>query len=341
MFYVRSLACNRPLHKPNHLVMFRKVLIPIFFLYVGYFSTAQTCCSGGIPLSNNLGLPVTENGVIQLGLNYDYNNLNTLNNGSQNLNDDSRLRTTHSVLINIGYAITDKISLESLLTWVNQRRKISQFGNDNLDQTSGIGDAIVLLKYNFSRILGSNSNLNLGAGTKVPLGSSTQTNESGILLNADLQPGSNAWDIILFSLITKSFDFYPSMSFYSRIFYRSTGTNNSYQDDLSYKFGNEFQLFFGVSNQFLALETTVNPGLSLKYRNAQKDSIDGFDLANTGGNWIFIIPDLLIDINPSISFVSRAELPIYSKVEGTQLTPSYRLTFGFIMRVNSKQRFTI
>ncbi|MDO5974688.1 hypothetical protein [Flavivirga jejuensis] len=33
---------------------------------------AQTCCSGWIPLSNNISLPLSEKGTIQIGLNYDY-----------------------------------------------------------------------------------------------------------------------------------------------------------------------------------------------------------------------------------------------------------------------------
>ena len=321
--------------------MFRKVFLYLLFLFFGNLIIAQTCCSGGIPLSNNLGLPITEKGVIQLGLNYDYNNLNTLNNGTENLNDDSRLRITHSVLLNLGYSITDKVSVESLLTWVNQRRNISQFGNENLDQSSGIGDAIILLKYNFNELLGRNSAFNLGIGPKLPLGSSTETNDIGILLNADLQPGSNALDLILFSSVSKNFDFYPTMNFNSRLFYRSTGTNDSYQNDLSYKFGNELQLYLGLSNQFQVFKTKMNTGLSFKYRSAEDDKIDGIDLANTGGRWVFIIPDLLIDLNTSISFVTSAELPVYSKVEGTQLTPSYRLTFGIVMRINTKRSLTI
>lgn len=318
-----------------------KVTLSVLIIFSFISIQSQTCCSGGIPLSNNLGLPSSEKGTLQIGLNYDYNNLNTLNIGSENLNDDSRLRTTHSVLLNTGYSITDRLSIESLFTWINQRRIITQFENENLDQTSGIGDAIFLLKYNFPQLLGENSAFNIGVGTKIPLGSSTDTNDLGIILNSDLQPGSNAWDIIYFTFLNKSFGFNPSLNFYSRLFYRNTGTNNSYQDDLSYRFGNEFQMFLGTSYQLLVFKTLANPGLSFKYRTASKDKIDNFDLDNTGGKWIFIIPDLSIEINPKVSFISKAELPIFSRVEGIQLTPTYRITFGFLIRIAPKQNLNI
>jgi hypothetical protein len=314
--------------------------LKIFFFTIIFnaflFSNAQTCCSGGIPLSNNIGLTNSEKGTIQIGLNYDYNNLNTLNNGTETLDDDARLRITHSVLVNLGYAISNRFSLDGLFTWVNQRRKITQFGNENLDQTSGIGDAILLIKYTFPNAIGENSSLNLGIGAKLPLGSSTETNNQGITLNADLQPGSNAWDIIYWSLISKNFNFRPSFNVSTRFIYRSTGTNDSYFGSTTYKFGNEFHAVIGFSDQLLFFKTLATPSISFKYRTANKDKIGGFDLGNTGGNWLFIIPNFSIQITPKISISTKAELPIYANVDGIQLTPTYRLTSGILFKIKPK-----
>ncbi|MDO5979382.1 hypothetical protein [Flavivirga spongiicola] len=315
---------------------FRELFFILCVLVITPIS-AQTCCSGGIPLSNNLGLAQQEKGTIQIGLSYDYNNLNTLNSGTETLNDNSRLRITHSVLLNTNYSITNRLSIEGLFTWVNQRRKISQFGNENLDQTSGIGDAVLLLKYNFPEILGKESNIAIGLGSKIPLGSSTETNDQGITLNADLQPGSNAWDIIYWSSFSKNFNFRPSLTFSSRAIYRSTGTNDSYFGNSSYKFGNEFQGFISFSDQFALFKTLSTPSLSFKYRNARQDKIDGFNLDNTGGNWVSIIPNFSINLTPNIVFSTKAELPIYNNVDGTQLTPTYRITSGFLLKINPKK----
>jgi len=285
--------------------MTNKSIAIIITLLLSINVSAQTCCSGGIPLSNNIGLSVQEKGTFQIGLNYDYNNLNTLNNENEKLDDNARLRITHSALINVGYSITNKIAIEGLFTWVNQRRKITQFGNENLGQTSGIGDAVLLVKYNFKNLVGKNSNVGLGIGTKIPIGSSTKTNEQGITFNADLQPGSNAWDLIYWSSLTKSFNIRPSLNFSSRIIYRSTGTNNSYFRDSSYKFGNELQFFLGFSDQFLLLKKLIDPSLTFKYRNAQKDKTGDFELDSTGGDWIFIIPSFSINISKAIVFSTK------------------------------------
>ena len=310
-------------------------VLSLFVLTVGF---SQTCCSGGIPLSNNIGLSNEGQGTLLLGLNYDFNNLNTLNAGRDKLDDDSRKRTTHSALLNIGYSITDRFSVEGLLTWVNQRRIIDQFGNTDLQQTHGVGDAVFLAKYDFPNMLGRQSNITFGAGTKIPLGSFDEVDGSGITYIADLQPGSGAWDLILFASVSKNFDFRPTTTFSGRIVGRFTGENADYLNGASvYEYGNGLQTFIGISDQFLILNTIVNPGITLKYRRAKKDIIDGNKLDNTGGKWLFIVPNLGIQLSPSLLLQTQAELPIMANVDGTQLTPTYRITTGFLWEFDPKE----
>jgi len=315
----------------------RVFLFAIFFIFY-FLVNAQTCCSGGIPLSNNIGLTPLKKGSFQIGINYDYNNLNTLNFGDEKLDSNARLRITHSILLNANYDITDRLSVESLFTWVNQRRKITQFGNENLEQSSGIGDAVLLLKYNFSNTFGQNSNLNVGVGTKIPLGSTTEKNSLGIILNPDLQPGSNVWDLVLWSRMSKSFNFRPSFNVSTQFTYRNTGINNEYLENSTYKFGNEFQAYLGISDQFVLLKSLATPSITFKYRTAKKDKVSGFDLDNTGGNWISMIPNFSINLKPNIVFSTQVELPLYSNVDGIQLTPTYRITSGLLFKIIPKQK---
>lgn len=311
----------------------RHLIFLISFISVLHVS-AQTCCSGGIPLSNNIGLDFQDVGSFQLGITYDYNYLNTLKAGTQNLEDNARQRITHSALVNLGYTFSNKLSVEGLLTYVNQRREITQITTD-LDQTSGIGDAVVLIKYRFDKFL--NNKLIIGIGSKLPLGSSTKTDDQGITYNADLQPGSNAFDLLYFTQYGFQANFRPSFSINSRLIYRATGTNNSYFGDTTYKFGNELQAFLNFSDQFVLNKTLINPSLSLKYRHAALDEIGGSELNNTGGDWWFIIPNLSVDLNATLGLFARAEIPIYSNVYGTQLTPTYRISTGILFTFKPKQ----
>lgn len=314
----------------------KKILLSILLFYT--LNITAQCCSGGVPLSNNLGLSQENKGTIQLGLNYDYNNLNTLNAGRDELDDDIRLRTTHSILLNASYAITNNFSAEGLFTWVNQRRIItSPFDNAIItDRSSGIGDAILLLKYRFPNLFSENSDLTLGFGTKMPFGSSTEVDSRGVLLINDLQPGSNAWDYIYWLSTSKRFNFRPSLNTSIRFTYRNTGTDNDYLGNSTYKYGNEFQGFLSFSDQFNILKTLANPSISFKYRDTERDQTGGGEVDNTGGNWVFIIPNFSINITPNLAFSTKAELPIYNDVDGTQLTPTYRITTGLLFKIKPK-----
>lgn len=311
-----------------------KITLFIIILYNCNFLFSQTCCSGGVPLSNNIGLDIKEKGSWQFGLSYDYNNLNTLKVGTESLNDDTRLRTTHSALLNIGFSITNNFFIEGLFTWVNQRRRIKRENTFNLDQTFGIGDAIILARYK----LFSNNNyeFSLGGGLKLPFGSTNNTNNQGILLSADLQPGSNSLDGIFIATYKYNLGFRKTTNILLRNTYRKTGVNREYLNASTYKFGNEFQSFLTVSDQVFLFKQIVSPSLTVKYRNVIRDKIDNNNLQNTGGEWVFLIPNITLNITERLLFSANLEIPLYAKVIGTQLTPTYRITTGFSFLLNKK-----
>ncbi|WP_298762411.1 hypothetical protein [uncultured Polaribacter sp.] len=312
--------------------------IIMLVLLFGQQVYAQTCCSGGVPLSNNLGLSNEGKGSLQLGINYDYNNLNTLNAGSERLNDNSRQRITNSILANIGYSFTAKFSVETLFTWVNQTRTITQFNNENFTETKGIGDAVILLKYTFPNLFKNNTALNIGLGSKIPLGKSDIVSNQGIQLTADLQPGSGAFDGIGWLSLAKQLSFRPTATFSSSVTYRFTGVNNSYLNNTStYKFGNVLQANISYVDEFLVHKTLINPGLVIKYRKSTVDKINNSIIPNTGGEWLFARAELTIQLSQNLSFTNKFEVPLYSYVDGTQLTPTSRFTTGFTYKIFKKQ----
>jgi len=308
------------------------LLLVVFFSSEHVYS--QTCCSGGVPLSNNIGLPILEKGIMQVGVSYDYNNLNTLKERGDKLNDRNRLRITHAVLVNLGYSITNNLSIEALLTWVNQQRRI--LTNNALSQSSGIGDAIFLARY---KLLDKNNwNFSVGGGLKLPMGATDKKNDLGIVLNADLQPGSNALDVVFLTSVSKQFNFRKSLTFSSRLTYRETGVNNEYQKINKYKFGNETQFFVSVADQFLVFNQIFNSSLTFKYRHVLHDEINKGKISNTGGQWFFLRPSLSLEITENVRFSASLELPLYSKIEGVQLTPTYRFNVGASVQLFKSNR---
>ena len=219
---------------------------------------------------------------------------------------------------------------------MNQTRTITQFGNENFTSTSGIGDAAFLLKYSLPNLLGNNTLFNIGAGAKAPLGRSDLKSERGIQLTADLQPGSGAWDGLGWLTIVKALDIRPSANISGSITMRLTGKNNSYLNNTAtYEFGDEIQANLGYMDQFILFNSLLDPGLFFKYRKAWEDKIDDQDIPNTGGEWVFVRPELRFRLFQNLSINARLELPIHSFVEGTQLTPTSRFTTGITYRFNT------
>lgn len=293
---------------------------------------AQTCCSGGVPMSGNLGLPVGEAGTWQVSISYDLNVLNTLKDGTTTLQDNTRKRTTHSLLTEVGYTINDKWSFDGFFSFVRQERKLTPVGQqENFDATNGIGDAVLLLKYRFYK------NFQVGLGLKIPMGPSDLTNDRGLTLNADLQPGSGAWDMVYWLSGSQPVNIRPSMSFNTTIIYRATGQNNSYFGTQVYEFGNEFQALVGLADRITLGALIIDPALSIKYRTVSADRNDGFDVPSTGGKWLFLRPAL--SFNPSVRLQVQAniELPVYAELEGTQVTPTYRFNTGILFRLQKKK----
>lgn len=297
-------------------------------VHIGY---AQTCCSGGVPLSGNLGMPLSEAKVLQFSLSYDFNNLNTLKDGRRDLSDQTRQRITHSTLLQVGYALTKKWSIEGLISHVIQERKLSPLNQpETVSKTNGLGDAVLLLKYRFFR------DYRIGLGIKMPLGSTTETDERGIVYNADLQSGSGSWDLIYWISLVEKMKIRPSISYSLEATYRATGKNNDYFGSQVYEFGNEAQAIFSVSDQILVFKSIFRPGIGLKWRKVSGDRVDEFDVPSTGGQWLFIRPGLSYIHNDKLSMSIVMDLPLIADLEGTQVTPTNRMNFAIFYKITPK-----
>lgn len=318
--------------------MLKKIahLVTLLLIFAGLDNVAQTCCSGGVPLMGNIGLPPENEKTLQFNLSYDYNVLNNLKYRQSDINDNSRFRSTQSVLLQSGYAFSDGFSVNALFSYVTQFRKISQFGNENITRTAGIGDAVVLGSYTVHNMIGNNNQFQIFAGPKLPIGHTGKRNNEGRLIIADLQPGTGAFDGIGGIAFFQQIAFRPSATFYFRTIYRHAGTNASYLGDQSYTFGNEWQLFTGISDQFVIGKSIFEGSLGANYRHAGKDVINGNVLANTGGTFIYVLMSAGIYLSKNAQITAGGQLPLLNKPVGIQLVPSFRFNMGLLLTIPFK-----
>lgn len=237
-------------------------------------------------------------------------------------------------MLEVGYTFSKRFATDLFMAFVRQERRILNPGlPDQIQSTNGLGDAVILFKYYIINDVGEV--LALGAGPKIPLGAS-DVNDQGILLGADLQPGSGAWDGVLWSYYRHQIEKRKSMSYTITASYRHTGTNQEFRADQSYRFGREFQGILGLGDRVVIGKALVDPSLSIRYRRAYEDQVATSELPNTGGEWVFIYPSFGISINSNMSFQIGLELPLYANITGTQLTPTYRFNTGLYMILQRK-----
>ncbi len=299
------------------------VLILLMQIGTPYIGWSQACCSAGTPLLSSLELPSTSAGTLQLALTYEYNTLHDVLAGSSTLNDDSRRRTTHSLLLETSYGFTASFSASILLAMVQQERSIrpSLEGTESFLKTRGLGDAIVLLKYNLIQANIINQiDLSVGAGVKIPLGRSNLTAD-GILLPADMQPGTGAWDGILWGYVSQGFVPAPPLNVFASVSYRYTGSNARFGNNQEgYTFGNELVANVGAG---FRTDASLDFSLVLRFRQTTSDRFAGSDIPNTGGLWLSAVPGVNVKVLDNLAVRVSGQIPLYRNLDGTQLTTSY------------------
>lgn len=301
---------------------------------------AQACCSGGVPLGGSLGIGAAESKSLQLMVTYDYNAMNDLVSFTDKLDDDTRSRTTQSSIFEINYGLNQRFSITGVVPLIKQTRTIQGFGgNENFTSAQGLGDMVFLLKF---RLINPENSSDIdwviGAGPKIPTGKTDFTNNQGLALPADMQPGSGSLDGIFWSYFQKSrFLNNPNLGLAAVTTFRYSGKNESYNTTQTYQFGNEFQFNLGL-NYSLFAKWSIDAFTFLRYRKQAEDLINGGVFPSSGGQWIYVIPGININFSPLWSLRLSGDIPVYRKLEGTQLTTSYKLTAAVLFNIPLKKK---
>ncbi len=161
---------------------------------------------------------------------------------------------------------------------------------------------------------------------KFPTGASDVT-QNGILLPADMQPGSGSWDFVFWSYYSEGFmPDVPLNIFFSASYKLNTSNDRFANSEAGYKFGNEFVSSIGAGYR---TDMLFDYSLSLLFRTTAIDQFDNVGVPNTGGIWLYAVPGL--NINLTDNFIARfsGQIPIYRNLEGTQLTTTFTLLVSF------------
>ena len=308
-------------------------IVYIFLLLTGSTKYhAQACCTAGTPLLGSLDLTSAPKGILQFGITFDHNLLTDVLNGTRFLENEERERISQSMLLEINYGISNRFSVTALFSYIRQQRTIFNNSSENELTASGLGDIVLMTKYNILPFsIFNNNELSLGLGVKIPTGNSN-LRINNILIPADMQPGSGAIDGIFWGTYTKREFFFNNLTFITNVSYRLNGNNDRFgNSNDGYSFGNEL---IGILGLNYPLSSIFDLLISFKYRNTAKDSFSDEDIPNTGGSWLYLKPNFNIYLTNDFTARIGAEFPINRNVSGTQLTTTYSTSLSLFYSTN-------
>jgi len=308
------------------------------FLF-GSQAMAQTCGCAGAPLLSSQSISSASKGNLLVGFTYEFDNIDGLFSGTEKLDNRTVRRNTQVGMLETHYGITDRLTLSGTFTLIDKRREtgLQNPGSSNIVNTNGIGDGLFLLKYVLHKnTIRAQYQLAVGGGVKVPFGSFSHTN-SGLSLNADMQPGTGAWDGVFWSYLSKTFAPHTKLNLFWTNSFRLTGKSDRFSNtNDSYKFGNEWVSTLGAGNQLIGNFSYV---LQVEYRSISTFERAGADVPNTGGKWINFKPAVSYSLTNELSFRISSELPLYRDLNGTQSTTTYAISGSIYYNFKGKTIF--
>lgn len=315
----------------HHHILYVVILV---YLLLPIGVTAQTCSCAGAPLIGTQSISSASKGNLVLGLTYEFKEISNLYDGRQQLENNTVERNTQSTLLEINYGITNRLTISSTATYV-QKQRLALANNDELI-TRGIGDGLVMLKYVLHQnTMSEQYQLAVGGGTKIPFGK-ISLRKNGIPLNLDMQPGTGAWDGIFWSYFSKTFAPASNINFFLYNTFRATGTAERFNKDDKYKFGNEWVVNTGITDNLFSNLSYVG---MISYRSTSSDQRNGQNLPNTGGKWISIEPALRYQFTNSLSAKIGGKIPLYQHLNGIQPTICYTVSFSLFYNFGEKVVF--
>jgi len=283
---------------------------------------AQTCSCASVPLLGSMELATPGDGKWFLASTYEYHDVSELVRGSSSIPDATgRDRTSEALVLEASKGITQKFSFSALLSAVKHDRSVGGVH----DSASGLGDAIVMLKYSPLTVsLYSPNAVSFGLGARLPVGEDAASS-GGITLAEDLQPSTGALGTIVWAYAARALNESAS----TRIYGNFTYTNND-DNDRSYQFGHETTASIGASYQ---TQTPWGFNAELLYRSSERDKRAGVTIPNTGGDWLDFIPAVQYHVTETTALRASAKIPVYRDLnDQLQFTTRYalRLTFSYV-----------
>ncbi|MEK6662260.1 MAG: transporter [Pseudomonadota bacterium] len=183
----------------------------------------------------------------------------------------------------------------------------------------GPGDA----RITFNLPLTKQDNLNLLLGLKLPTGRSTVTNNDNALAERTLQPGTGSTDTLLGLAYHSTPNAGPHGWFAQAMWQHATAVRNSYRP--GDQVGIDLGWRYAFNHDFSA---TVQANWQIRARDEGRNA----EPADSGSRFLKLSPGLVYALDRDTQLYGFVQLPVYSHVNGVQLTSGKNIALGISRR---------
>ncbi len=172
---------------------------------------------------------------------------------------------------------------------------------------------------------GGSTQLAILGAVKLPTGDTDARDSSGTLLPVSDQLGSGSVDYVGALTATSVFDY--DWAAHASVLYKINT-----EGDRNFQFGNFLNYNLAVS-RLIYHEPYPGPevyiGLELNGEYSVRNELNGTDVANSGGNKIFVSPTLVAFLARNWTLEASVQLPVIEDLNGNQPEEGVRFVLGF------------
>jgi hypothetical protein len=333
--------------------------VAVVVLLAGFcFSLVQKADAAGLCCQLSSGVQESLSGVaapgtdeLSLQFNYSFSNMDKFKEGSTTRSLDYVKENFFPKYTSIpvdmdmikytmtaGYGFSSRlkafISVPYVRNTMDMTRGMTMMGTTTwmdmtMEPVKGLGDVTAMALYRLytNREIRPTDVVTVGFGVKAPTGSFTETNSNGSFIHAHMQPGTGSWDPLLSLIYTKMMD---QFLLQADATYQNTTRNRE-----GYEFGDSTAL--DLAGKYAVIkELNIGAGMTYLYVGRASDKEGKYtnlsslmdDPANTGGQSIWLSPEVQIFPFRNGAIDVKYQVPIWEKVNGIQLVTSHRLLLG-------------
>ena len=333
----------------------RLIVLAIFSLLFQNFAFSQGCCSGGgsNPIAGGAATGVLQKYQMEVSLNYQNNTSSTFFEGTEEISQEGIYDELSSeyLFLRTDYGISKKLTL-SLATGYHLNKSLGYKDQDTSASSSGMGDIIIFPRYDIYNETKGNirSEITLGFGVKLPIGSHTDTmkitSDVWDLIPPTIQLSTGGTDLMFYSFFFREYK-KQKLRFFANSLYIRKGYNS-----LDEKFGDYTSVSLFASKTFFrkwGLTTQIKAERIGQIEVRQSKLLDlivndqYFGLPNfldkqkaTGSEKLIFIPQISYSKN-NFTFFATSEIPLYQNLKGVQFASENQFTVGINYRFLTKE----